>query len=171
MDDFYKTFTAQVDTINTNGGSAGFHNDVYTKHMLSLWDRYLVTADSLAAMSPAEKLALENRFQKEAMESSCEKYLACLFLLLVDESRFKLVTTDMNNNHLLGKQEYLSNVLAAKRLMTIFDYLNVGNPRSAGKQQEQVQSTDVEFVEKGNEMAVPSATDVAKERKAGGGSA
>ena len=25
-DEFYKTFTAQVDTINANGGSAGFHN-------------------------------------------------------------------------------------------------------------------------------------------------
>ena len=27
-DKFYKTFTTQVDTINTNGGSAGFHNGV-----------------------------------------------------------------------------------------------------------------------------------------------
>ena len=35
--------------------------------MLVLWDRDLVTADSLAAMIPAEKLALENCLQKEAM--------------------------------------------------------------------------------------------------------
>ena len=27
-DEFYKTFTAQVDTINANGGDAGFHNGV-----------------------------------------------------------------------------------------------------------------------------------------------
>ena len=27
-DEFYKTFNAQVDTINTNRGSAGFHNGV-----------------------------------------------------------------------------------------------------------------------------------------------
>ena len=27
-DKFYKRFTTQVDTINTNGGSAGFHNGV-----------------------------------------------------------------------------------------------------------------------------------------------
>ena len=84
-DDFYKTFTAQMDTINANIGSAGFHNGVYNKHMLALWDRDFVTADSLAVMIPAEKLALENHLQKEAMESSCEEYLACLFLLLVDE--------------------------------------------------------------------------------------
>ena len=51
---FHKTFTAQVDTINANRGSAGFHNSVYKKHMLALWDRDLVATDSLAAMSPAE---------------------------------------------------------------------------------------------------------------------
>ena len=58
---------AQVDMINANKGRAGFHNSVYNKHILALWARDLVTADSLAAMIPAEKLALENRFQKEAM--------------------------------------------------------------------------------------------------------
>ena len=84
-DDFYKTFTVQVDTINSNRVSPGFHNGVYNKHMMELWDRDLVTADSLAAMRSADKLTLENCLQKEAMESSCEDYLACLFLLLVDE--------------------------------------------------------------------------------------
>ena len=36
MDELYKTFTSQVDTINTNRGIAGFHNGVYNKHMLAL---------------------------------------------------------------------------------------------------------------------------------------
>ena len=102
-DEFYKTFTAQVYTINANGGRAGFHNSVYNKHMLALWDRDLVTADSLAAMSPAEKKALENRLQKEAMESSCEEYLTCLFLLLADKESFKPVATELSNRYLLGK--------------------------------------------------------------------
>ena len=69
-DKFYRTFTAQVDMINAKGGRAGFHNGMYNKHMLALWYRDLVTAKSLAEMSPAEKMALENRLQKEAMESS-----------------------------------------------------------------------------------------------------
>ena len=138
-----------METINANGGSAGFNNGLYNKHMMALWDRDLVTADSLAAMSPAEKLALENCLQKEVMESSCEEYLACLFLLLAYEERFNPVITKLNNNYLLRKQEYLANVMAAKQLMTDFDYLNVGKPTSSGKQQEQVQPTDVAFVEKG----------------------
>ena len=83
------------------------------------------------------------------MESSCEEYLACLFLLMADEERFRPVTTKLINNHLIGKQEYLANVLAEKRLVTNFDYSNVGTPTSAGKQQEQMQPTDVAFLEKG----------------------
>ena len=63
-DEFYKTFTAQVDIINVKGESAGFHNCVYNKDMLALWDRDLVTVNSLAAMSPAEKMAIKNRLQK-----------------------------------------------------------------------------------------------------------
>ena len=55
---------------------------------------------------------------------------------------------ELKNTDLLGKQEYPANVLEAKRLMTNFDYSNVGKPTSAGKQQEQVQPTDVVFVEK-----------------------
>ena len=84
-EEFYKTFTVQVETINANGGSAGFHNGVYNKHTMALWDRDLVTDASIAAMSPTKKLALENRLQKEVMESSYEEYLACLFLLLAYE--------------------------------------------------------------------------------------
>ena len=51
-------FTSQVDMINANGGSAGFNNGVYNKHMLDLWDSDLVTTDSFAAMIPSGKTAL-----------------------------------------------------------------------------------------------------------------
>ena len=54
----------------------------------------------------------------------------------------------MRKNFLLGNQEYPANALAEKRLMTDFGYSNVGKPTSLVKQQEQVQPTDVAFVEK-----------------------
>ena len=100
-------------------------------------------------MIPTEKTALENRLQKEVMESSCKEYLACLFLLLADEEGFNPVATELSNNYLLGNKEYPANVLVKKRLMTDFDYSNVGKPTNAGKKQEQVQTTDVAFLEKG----------------------
>ena len=65
--------------------------------MLALCDMDLVTTNSLAEMSPAEKTALENRLQKEATESSCKEYLACLFLLQADKERFKPFTTYPSN--------------------------------------------------------------------------
>ena len=70
----------------------------------------------------------------------------CLLLLLVDKERFKPVAKELNKNYLLGNQEYPTNVLAAKRLMTNFDYSNIGKSTSVGKQQEQVQPADAEFV-------------------------
>ena len=82
------------------------------------------------------------------MESSCKEYLVCLFLLLVDKERFEPVLTELNNNYLLGKQEYPANAMAEKSLITNFGYSNVGKQKIAGKQQEQVQPTDVAFVEK-----------------------
>ena len=66
---------------------------------------------------------------------------------MADKERFKSVTTELNNNYLLGNQEYLANVLAAKRIMTNFGYSNVGTTTSAGKQQEQVQPMDMAFME------------------------
>ena len=38
----------------------------------------------------------------------------CLFLILEYKERFKPVTMELINNYLLGKQEYLTNVLQQK---------------------------------------------------------
>ena len=75
------------------------------------------------------------------------EYLACLFLLLADNDRFKPLKREMNNNfHLLGSDKYPLNALAAKRLMTDFDPVVVPKPA-----RERVPPTDVAFVEHGNE--------------------
>ena len=52
-EEFYKTFTVQVETINANGGSAELHKGVRNKHMMALTYTDLVTANLLAAMIPA----------------------------------------------------------------------------------------------------------------------
>ena len=86
------------------------------------------------------------RIEEEASESSCAEYLACLFLLLADNEGFKMLKKTLNNNFLLGRQEYPKDVLAPKRLMTDFDPdVATGTKRM----QEQVQPTDVAFVESG----------------------
>ena len=55
-----------------------------------------------------------------AKEATQGEYLACLFLLLADNERYGPLKTQPDNKFLVGKQEYPSNVLTAKRLMTDF---------------------------------------------------
>ena len=45
---------------------------------------------------------------------------ACLFLLLADNERYGPLKMQLDNNFLMGIQEYPSDVLAAKRLMMDF---------------------------------------------------
>ena len=51
--------------------------------------------------------AAEERIQieEEASKSACAEYLACLFLLLADDERFKTLKKALNNNFVLGRQE------------------------------------------------------------------
>ena len=45
------------------------------------------------------------RIEEEASKSVCAECLACLFLLLADDERFKTLKKTLNNNFLLGRQE------------------------------------------------------------------
>ena len=101
------------------------------------------------------------------MESSYEEYLACLLLLLESKKRFNPVTTDLINNYLLGKQEDPANVLAKKRIMNNFDYSNAGKPTILVKQKEQVQPTDIAYLEKGKWDGGPICYCCGKRHKGG----
>ena len=63
---------------------------------------------------------LSTKHDKPARESTEGEYLACLFLLLADDDRFGPLTTQLDNNFIMGEQEYPRDVLAAKSLMTDF---------------------------------------------------
>ena len=90
--------------------------------------------------------AAEERIRIEVEASACAEYLTCLFLLLADDERFKTLKKMLNNNFLLGRQEYPKDVLASKRLMTDFDPDVVTGTNCT---QEQVQPANVAFVESG----------------------
>ena len=104
LDDYYKVFRAQVDTIDAHGGNAGHHPVVFQLHVAAILKKQGKTHDDYNAMSPADKAAI----QTEAMKSGKEAYLACLFLLMADDDRYGGVKDTLNDNYLLGKQEYPS---------------------------------------------------------------
>ena len=114
-------FTSIVDTNNANGGQAGLHPSEYQRHLEIIIAKDLVKSNTdVTSLDDAAKNALKKKHEKPARESLAGEYLACLFLLLADDNRFGPLKTQLDNNFMMGKQEYPRDVLSAKRLMTNF---------------------------------------------------
>ena len=67
----------------------------------------------------------------EALKTSKQAYLAYLFLLMADDERYSKVKATLDNNYLLGKQEYPQDLLAAKRLLA--DFKGTSKPKKRGE--------------------------------------
>ena len=50
LDNYYKVFKAQVDTINAHGGNAGYHPVVYMLHLAALLKAKKITNEAFQAM-------------------------------------------------------------------------------------------------------------------------
>ena len=80
-----------------------------------------------------------------AMAPICEEYLACLFLLMANYERYKPLKTELENNFLLGKQDYTTNIMASKRLMTDFQPTR-GSVGGTHTKKDRPEPMNVEFV-------------------------
>ena len=153
-EDYYKVFTSTVDTIYANGGQARLHPAVYSRHLVAATTKECVSRNvtgGVEGLTSAQKVELKKQFEKPARESATAEYLACLFLLLADDDRFKYLKQEMSNNfHLNGSDSYPRNVLAAKRLMTEFEPTVAPTPA-----RERIAPTDVAFVERGRRNGPP----------------
>jgi len=133
-----------VDTINANGGNAGLHSSVFKKYFQPLKDRAAEeTGRDLTELTAAELETIKTEATTSAKEAAQGEYFACLFLLLADDERYGPLKTQPNNNFLMGKQEYPSDVLAAKRLMTDF----VPATGAVKHKRQESGPSDVAFVE------------------------
>ena len=74
LDEHYKVFKAQVDTIDAHGGNAGNHPVVYALHLAAFLEKKSIATEVYGAMGEADKKVI----QSKAMKSSKEAYLACL---------------------------------------------------------------------------------------------
>ena len=86
---FHRVFLAQLATSRAHGGMPGYHPVLVEQHMDVLITKAGVTAataDTLATkeelLAQAEKITV---MKMKAMETSCEEYPACKFLLLSNE--------------------------------------------------------------------------------------
>ena len=113
LDEYYKFFLAQVDTIDAHGGNAGYHSTIYTAPKEATLQKKGKTREEYDAMDEESREAI----QREVIKAAKEAYLACLFILLADDRRYGDVKRALADNYLLGKQEYPQDLLAAKRLL------------------------------------------------------
>ena len=141
LDEYYKVFLAQVDTIDAHGGNAGYHPVIYTAHMETTLQKKGKTRDEYDAMDEESRTAI----QSEVIKAAKEAYLACLFIQLADDKRYGDVKRALADNYLLGKQEYPQDLLAAKRLLA--DYKGV--PGKATKAADAADEQGVAFAEGG----------------------
>ena len=73
---------ANVDTINTHGGSAGRHPKLFEEHVACLISERGLDSDS-DDTDGLKKVLLD------AERGSCDEYLACLFILVADGGRYQ----------------------------------------------------------------------------------
>ena len=113
---------------------------------MSIKDKDGITVKSLTAVNAEDRLALKQKMEDTVMASSCEEYPTCLFLLVADDRRYKLLNTELEKNFLLGKQEYPMTIMAAKRLITGFQPTG-GSVGGTHNKEDRPEPTNVSLVQ------------------------
>eukprot|EP00956_Cyclotella_meneghiniana_P039180 scaffold167175_cov42-Cyclotella_meneghiniana.AAC.1 len=119
LDDFVKQFRARKDVINTFGGRAGYHPALYRKY-----------AEEVAADLGKQVSALSQAERQQAIDLSCEDYLACLLIRISNEEKYGSVKKGLDNMNLFQQDTYPKTIEEAHR------YLQNYKPesRSGGRQ-------------------------------------
>ena len=72
----------------------------------------------LGLLTSAKLDVIKGAATLSARETATGDYMLCMLLLLADNERYGPLKTQLDNIFLMEEQEYTSNILAAKRLMT-----------------------------------------------------
>eukprot|EP00804_Cyclotella_cryptica_P002560 CCRYP_010401-RA/>CCRYP_010401-RA protein AED:0.15 eAED:0.13 QI:0/0/0/0.5/1/1/8/0/1350 len=103
--DFIKLVKAQADVINIHGGRAGYHPGLYKQH-LKIW----MEQKGLSGNPTQETM-------DQAMETSCEEYLACFVIRAANKERYEKLKDELDNDFLKGKDTYPKKMEDALRLL------------------------------------------------------
>ena len=133
LDEYYRVFKAQIDTIEAHGGNPGYHGAVYREHYDALMlSKGYDTKEKLDAVNGTEL----KKLKLEALKSSAGAYLACVILMRAD-GRNKLVKKFLHKAFLAEKQPYPCNTLAMERFIANFIGADARKPQ---RQQQQPKS-------------------------------
>ena len=110
---FCRTFQANVNTINTHGGSTGHHSKLFDEHVERLMSERGLDSDN-DDTDGLQKVLLD------AERGSCNKYLACLFILVADGGRYQGLKQVLDNQYLMDKDAYPKTLPQALKLLEQF---------------------------------------------------
>ena len=118
-------FKAQVNMIKWHVGNPGYHGTAYLEH----YDAITVRKgyDIKEKMDAVDATDI-NKMKSEALKTSASAYLGCLVLVMANE-RYTLVKTFLHEVFLEEQQQYLREILALKRFMANFIWLDAGKPK------------------------------------------
>ena len=134
-EEYYKVFGARKDTVNTLEREAGHHRQIFEDRLAAmLAEKEVVRADfDRDCYNEANK----KRIETLAQDKSQEEYLACLFLLMSDDGRFKPLKTQLENDLLLGQGSYPRTIIEAKRMM--MEFIAPGGNSNGNENKQQLQ--------------------------------
>ena len=64
LDDYYKVFKAQIDTVDAHGGNAGYHSVVYAIHLTALLEKKGIAKEAYVTMGEADKKVIQGEVMK-----------------------------------------------------------------------------------------------------------
>ena len=96
---FCRTFQANLNTINTHRGSDGRPPKLFDEHVARLMSERGLDPDS-DDTDGLQKVIID------AECGSCDKYLACLFILVADGGRYQGLKQALNNQYLMDQDRH-----------------------------------------------------------------
>ena len=114
----YKIFIARKDTVNAHGGEVGRHAQLYMLARQQIMDK--LDMDNIY-MADHTNLVVKIKIEAEAKAKSSKAFLACLFVLMADNKRYKPLKDQLDNDYLLGRDRAPHTNVEAKQLLA--DYI------------------------------------------------
>ena len=96
-EDYYNIFEAHRNTVNAHKVCAGYHPGMYKKALANM-----MLKKGKATQDLAEDLSLKTKIREAPATKSTEEFLACLFILLANNSRCKGLKEDLANAYTMG---------------------------------------------------------------------
>eukprot|EP00957_Ditylum_brightwellii_P188781 14369788-Ditylum_brightwellii.AAC.1 len=109
---FCHTFQENVSTINAHGGCAGRHPKLLDEHV-----KRLMSERGLDDNSDTDEL---KKVILDTERSACNKYLACLFILVAYGQRYQGLKQALDNQFLMDKDTYPCSLPQAMKLLEQF---------------------------------------------------